>query len=294
MLFRENLHYGHAEILLDHCRLPNSTRIPHRVQHGWQPGPGMSDKHMAEPGKKIVWSSRNLRSSLDRGFSGATPIGAPFLYLPALEAAPPSSEKSVLAIPFHGWERGELHGSVVAYADSLASLRKEGFGDITVCMYWFEYEQAALRALFESRGMTTITMGNRGENPEFLHRQRQLIRQHSVVTSNRVSTATFYALSLGVPFFLWGPVQGIEGSDDPTGERFDAWQQQTFPELRFDAFSGECHQEIGMRELGAEFVQTPETLRETLNVGPGQRGARTIAQSRRYLHAIHRSLTGTP
>ena len=134
MLFRENLHYGHAEILLNHCQMPVETRIPHRIQHGWQPGPGMSNKHMAEPGAKIVWSSRNVASSDALGFEDAVPIGAPFLYLPEIETQTAVEDKSVLAIPFHGWEKGELHGSVVKYADELAQLRDEGFGPITVCM----------------------------------------------------------------------------------------------------------------------------------------------------------------
>ena len=193
-----------------------------------------------------------------------------------------------MAIPFHGWEKGELHGSVVKYADELAQLRDEGFGPITVCMYWFEYEQEELRALFESRGMKTTTMGHRGENPEFLHRQRTLIREHSVVTSNRVSTATFYALSLGVPFFLWGPVQGIEGSDDPTGEIFEAWQRREFPELQYAAFDGTCHRELGLKELGAEYVQSPEALRKTLSIEKGHGGRRAMLNARRYAHAIGR------
>jgi len=290
MLYRENLFYGHAEILLNHCGLPATTAIPHRIQHGWQPGPGMYKPHMAEPGPKIVWSSRNLASSNEKGFKGATPIGAPFLYLPKQQAPVPASDKSLLAIPFHGWEKGGLHGSIVHYADELTELQEKGFGPITVCMYYFEYEQEPLRSIFESRGFKTTTMGQKGENPEFLYRQRDLITSHSAVTSNRVSTATFYALSLGVPFFLWGPVQGLEGSLDPTGEIFQKWQCDVFPQLHFDQFDGHCHQELGLKELGAEHMLSPEALRETLCLGSSNQMRRLGFKTRRYLHAGIRSL----
>ncbi len=290
MLFLENLYYGHAEILLNHCGLPATLPIPHRIQHGWQPGPGLVKMHMAEPGPKIVWSSRNVASSIEMGFKGATPIGAPFLYLPEGQSAAPAEDKSLLAIPFHGWEKGGLHGSIVHYADELSELQAKGFGPITVCMYYFEYEQEPLRTIFESRGFKTTTMGRRGENLEFLHRQRDLIASHSVVTSNRVSTATFYALSLGVPFFLWGPIQGLEGSADPTGQIFKAWQREAFPELHFDQFDGRCHQDLGLKELGAEHMLDPEALRETLHLGPSHRFRRMGLHTRRYFHAGIRSL----
>lgn len=284
-MFAENRHYGHAEILLSYCALPSSTQIPVRLQHGWQPGIGMRPRDMAQPGPKIVWSSRNLERAREAGYRGAVPIGAPWLYMPATPDAGPEHPRSVLVVPFHGWEKQSLHGSMNAYADALARLEREGFGPITVCLYWHEYEQAELRELFERRGCATTTMGHRNDNPEFLDRQRELIRKHAFVSSNRVSTATFYALAAGRPFFLHGPPVGLSESDDPTGEQFDRWQREEFPELCGEP-SIERQRSLGEHELGAEHVRAPEQLRDLLLLGHEHRGARVRLGFRRRAHDL--------
>src|SRR5690242_2353664 len=113
-MFAENRHYGHAEILLAYCGLPASTRIPVRMQHGWQPGIGMRPRDMAQPGPKIVWSSRNLERAREAGHRGAEVIGAPWLYMSAAPDPGPEHPRSVLVVPFHGWEKQSLHGSMTA------------------------------------------------------------------------------------------------------------------------------------------------------------------------------------
>lgn len=267
-MFAENRFYGHAEILLAYCGLAPDTAIPMRMQHGWQPGFGMRPQDMTQPGPKIVWSTRNLERASEAGYQGAVAVGAPWIYLDDEPDVGPEHERSVLVVPFHGWERESLAGTMSGYAEALTELERRGFGPITICLYWFEYEQPALRALFEARGFATTTMGHRNDNPEFLRRQRALIRRHRFVTSNRVSTAAFYALDAGRSFFLYGPVTGLSESEDPTGEVFDRWQRENFPELCWERFDETCHQRIGAAELGREHKRSPEQLRDQLLLGP--------------------------
>jgi hypothetical protein len=285
MAIGENQHYGHDQILLEYCGAAPQSLIPHPIQHGWQPGAGLSARRMGEPGSKLLWSRRNLDSAQQQGLRGGLAIGAPFLYLPELEAAAKPASKSLLAIPFHGWEEDSLASGMDRYAQDLSTLSEDGFGPITVCLYWTEYEQEDLRAVFADRGFEVTTMGHRDGNPRFLHKQRALISEHSVVTSNRVCTAAFYALSLGTPFFLWGAVQGLSESNDPSGEVFDAWQRQTFPQLCRDRFDGTCQRELGLYELGAEYLKSPRELRSTLHIGAQHAVGRTILRARRYLHS---------
>lgn len=274
-MFGDNLHYGHAEILLAYCGLPRDTPIPVQIQHGWQPGFGLRPQDLAQPGPKMIWSTRNLERAIEAGYRGAVALGAPWIYLPDEPDPGPEHERSVLVVPFHGWEKASVSGTMADYAEALTRLEARGFGPITVCLYWFEYEQQPLRELFESRGFATTTMGHRNDNPEFLPRQRALIRRHRFVTSNRVSTAAFYALDAGRPFFLYGPVTGLSESEDPTGEVFDRWQREAFPELCFERFDESCQQAIGAAELGREHKRSPEQLRDELLLGPEHSAART-------------------
>ena len=207
--------------------------------------------------------------------------------MPATRDNGPEHPRSLLIVPFHGWEKQALHGSMTAYVDALAQLEREGFGPITVCLYFHEYEQATVRELFERRGYATTTMGHRNDNPEFLPRQRELIRRHAFVSSNRVSTATFYALVSGRPFFLHGPSVGLSETDDPTGEQFDRWQRETFPELCREGEPDLARQRaIGEYELGVEHRRTPEQLREASMLGPEYRGARLRIGLRRRVHHL--------
>ena len=288
-MFEANGFYGHRDILLRHCGLPTGTPIPGIVQHGWRIDAGLSPVDLEVPGPKLLWSRRNLDLGRAGGYADLTAIGAPFLYLPEVPAAPPSGQ-SVLAMPFHGCEQSELQGSLEAYAQALEQLVREGLGPVTVCMYWIEHEQPALRAAFESRGFATTTLGHRDSNPRFLHDQCALLKRHAYVTSNRVSTAAFYGLALGRPFFLCGPPQGLAGTEDPTGEVFDRWQRETFPSLTWERFDGSCREELGYAELGAEYLLSPRELADVLLLGPAHRLARARLAARRWAFRCGRKL----
>jgi hypothetical protein len=228
----------------------------------------MADRLFEEPWPKLVWSQRNLDHCREKGFRNVTAIGSPYLYLQASQPVDPGESRgprSLLVYPFHGWEKGRAGGDIEAYADAIGELEREhGFGPITVCLYWLEYEEAAIRGLFEGRGWTVTTNGHRDGNPSFLHRQRASLLQHAYVTSNRVCTAAFYALAMGKKFFLYGPVVGLSASDDPHGEEFGRWQKREFPELTWESFEDESHRDTGLRELGADFVLSPDDLRGLL------------------------------
>ena len=287
-MYRENHYYGHAEALLSYCD-SKATAIPLMLQHGWQVGPGIPPNERNVAGNKLVWSSRNVQQAQEAGHQDFVPTGAPYLYLPELPDKKPD-DRSLLVVPFHGWERDKLAGSLDGYAQHLERLVAEGFGPITVCMYWFEYQQPRLRESFESRGFSTVTMGHRDDNPEFLSRMRELICRHRYVTSNRVSTAAFYALASDRPFFLWGPTQGLSQSDAPSGEQFDQWQRNEFPELCFEAFGDRCAIDTGRRELGAEHLRSPDDLKDLLLLGDANRWPRAQIRIGRWRRSLSQRL----
>lgn len=298
-MWAENGYYGHRMALQRHAGLRLARPIPGRLQHGWQPGPGHPPTTFADPGLHLVWSSRNVTSAAAAGHPGVLAIGAPWLYAGPLDGTRPLPEpgagQGVLAMPFHGWERAKVHGDFERYADALLELQREQGGPVTVCMYWAEHADASLRGVFEARGFRTVTAGAREDNPVFLDTLRALIREHRLVTSNRIATATFYALAAGRDFLLHGPVMGLAGTDDADGSRFDAWQRETFPELTADGFgSGDAARErrraIGLAELGAEHLLAPAALRERLLWQPGQLGAYATVLVQRQLGRLRRAL----
>ena len=287
-MFSDNRHYGHARILRRHCGVRGRPSIPGRLQHGWTPGPGLGDACLAEPWPKLIWSRRNAEQCRERGVRHAVPIGAPVLYLPEPEDPPPQPEpRSLVVVPFHGWERQSLHDNLERYARSLDVLAADGLSPVTVCLYWTEYEDAATRAVFERRGFSVTTNGHREGNPQFLERQRSLILGHACSSSNRVCTAAFYALALGRPFFLHGPPAGLSGTDDPGGEAYDAWQREEYPMPTRDGFGDRAHREVGEAELGLEHKRTPEALRELFGWSLSGLPLRAFRQVQRRLWGLH-------
>lgn len=273
-MFEDNHHYGHSDVLRRYCGLSETPKMLRQVQHGWQPGPGFALRYVQSPWPNAVWSARNLRKCAELGGRNIEAIGAPFLYLPAMSAMPATSAtpvpehagpRSLLVYPFHGWAKQGVHGDMNAFADQLRELeRVEGFGPITVCLYHLEYADATIRAAFERYGWTVTTLGSQANNPRFLDNQRDLLRRHAYVTSNRIATATFYSLVSGCRFFLYGPPMGLSETQDPTGEEYDAWQRAEFPMLTFEGFGDRSHVEVGETELGLEYKRSPERLAELL------------------------------
>ena len=281
----DNSYYGHAQVLRDYCSVRGRPSIPGRLQHGWTTGAGVWEPGLLEPWPKYLWARRNVELAIAGGHRHIVPVGAPFLYLPPLSLPdiPERGSNSLLVFPFHGWEKQAAEGSMRSYADAIETLAADGFGPVTVCLYWKEYEDPAARRVFEARGFDVTTNGHRDRNPTFLHKQRALIASHGAVCSNRVSTASFYALASGRPFFLHGPPAGLAGTDDPTGESYARWQLDAFPVLSYDAFTGDLHREVALRELGAEYIRTPEELRAILCWNPGGVAVRATRRVRGWL-----------
>ncbi len=274
-----NHYYGHSDILRKYCDLDTAPLLAGRLQHGWDPVLGTHAIHFKEPWPDFIWSRRNLTTCAQQGLR-AVPIGAPALYLPPVQNAAPSEPKSLLAYPFHGWEKQRLHGDLGRYGDALEELVADGFGPVTVCLYWLEHDDPEIRDIFVRKGFSVVTNGHRDDNLEFLINQRQSLLDHAYVTSNRVCTAAFYALAFDRPFFLHGPPAGVAQSKDPTGEQFAAWQQREFPMLCRDKFNGAPLREIGERELGMEFKRSPEQLRELLMWNDADRHRRSWWRAR--------------
>jgi hypothetical protein len=267
-----NGHYSHRLVLNQYAGVAAGTPLPGLLQHGWNPDCGAvpDDVAIPKPLPFFCWNARNLQTCQAFGLDHAVAVGAPFLYLPPLANVPTAPERSLLAVPLHSWERARVPQDYARYAEALAAIAKE-FQSVTVCLYWFDAQQPEHRQTFEGHGFAVTSIGHRDSNPTFLHDLRHLYLRHSHVTSNRVQTGFFYGLHLGLRGFLLGPPMGTDPRNDPTGEQFDAWQARRYPQLSWELFQGDPSPQLGRDELGAEFVRTPEALRELLRWNPDQR-----------------------
>lgn len=288
-MFGSNAHYGHRTILNRYGGVPEGTPIPGLVEHGWNYdlGATLEDILLPAPQPFFVWSEPNLRACEKAGIGDrVVALGAPFLYLPPLEEKMVPAPESLLVMPCHGWEKAKLAHDFEQYARDIDAIAKE-FSSVTVCLYWFEYQEAHYRKIFESRGYNIVTSGQRDKNPMFLYDLRKMLSRYEYVSSNRVQTATFYALHLRRKVFIHGPPVGVEQRLDRSGALYDAWQNLHYPMLIWKNFQDDTYPDLAARELGLPFVRTPDALCELFFWQPRQREKldEFVAAHRRRLQA---------
>lgn len=260
----DNRLYGHDHVLARYCGLSRPRAIRGALQHGWNPTYGLVYRDEPQPTAglpRLVWNRRNLRCNLERGHRNTVAIGAPFLYHDHPDASPEAG--SLLVCPLHGWEEGRLLGSHEAYLEQLERIRAD-FARISVCLYWLEYADPAIRDLYAGAGYAVVTNGHRDDNPDFIANLSTNLARHEYVTSNRIATIAFCALYLRRKFFLYGGAMTVADESEETLRRSLELQNAEFGELDYARFGDRSHAEIGDRELGAEFRRSPSELRRIL------------------------------
>ncbi len=278
-----NHYYGHAEILSRHAGLPSTPPIIGKLQHGWQMGSGFDEfGPVTRRIPKFAWSARNLTNAREAGFTRVTAIGAPFLYL--LAESTVSDGTGTIAYPFHGTIGLDPERDDTRYVTEV--LESEGPA-VTFCLYYYDYEDPEIRAVYEETGARVITHGHRTD-PEFLNRHLAELLRHERVVTNRVATVVWYAAACGRSVEVYGPDFGFDSQAD---QEFLARQREMWPMLYDGGLSGTEARELGAHELGAEFVREPGELRDLL----GWTGTKAlIGRAIRRLDPIRNRLKSTP
>ena len=261
-----NHFYGHADVLARYCGLDDerSARLPGYLQHGWNIGDGLA------PGTPYVldspiylWSEQTRRRSEALGRQNTVVVGAPFLYLMALEPEPANAlpREGTIWYPFHGWEGQEVAGD---HARQIDLIREVEPGPVTMCLYWQEFRTRAIRRLYEQAGFRVICHGKRGQlwrgtDGGFLQRQLTELRRHRRVSSNRLSSATLYGIAAGCEPAVYGDPMVLH-AEDPTFGGVARIRRQ-WPQLHGRTIDIDTAREITAQELGADNLMSPEELR---------------------------------
>jgi hypothetical protein len=260
-----NHFYGHAHVLAEYCGLDPAAppRIDGYLQHGWNVVDGLGSGTPYAPGSPIfVWSERTRRRAWSMGRPLATVTGAPFLYLLRHDPDHASPrDRGTIWYPFHGWEGQKVSGDHHRLIDEIVATED---GPITFCLYWNEFEDRRIRALYERAGRV-ICHGYRGymrmrTDAGFLHGQLAELRRHRRVASNRLSTAIFYGAAAGCEPAVYGDPMYLDKEDTPTAARI----RREWPELHGPGPDPATAREIVLAELGDGWLASPAELRAML------------------------------
>lgn len=260
-----NHFYGHAHILARYCGLDprNPPRIHGVVQHGWTSSDGLLGTPIVPAWLKFVWSDGPRRRGPELGRRHYFVTGAPWNYLLAMEPEPKNAppREGTIWYPFHGSEFQEVLGDHRRLIDQI---RATETGPVTVCLYWREHSNAAVRRMYEDAGFRVICHGYRGfrwrnTDSRFLYRQLAELRRHRRVASNRMSTAILYGVSVGCEPAVFGDPMVLQaepfvyGGIDRT--------RRLWPEMNGVEIDLETARRITDAELGTRYLATPEEIR---------------------------------
>lgn len=257
----DNHYYGHAQVLARYVGLDAAPPIWGIVQHGWNPATGFPARYpLGGRVRKFVWNDSNRAMAISSGGRSIHAIGAPFVYavadLTRVKVSGPT--RSTIAYPYHSAPGRPVDAHAGRWA-RLLQAREDG--DVTVCLYWMDFEQASVRRSYEELGFRVICHGRR-DDCTFLSNQLTELLQHRRVVSNRVATAMFYGAYLGLDVEVYGKVPGADGEDEALA--FEAEQRRRWPELVDGGLSGSASVALGSVELGAEYRRDPSELMELL------------------------------
>jgi hypothetical protein len=282
-MWHENHVYGHSNVLAGYCGLDPlmPPAIPGVLQHGWNAFDGFTP-HLShlDALQRFVWSRRAERLGRRLSPRVYTAIGAPWLYLLSTLENLESERKAILApqstiiYPSHSNEFAPLLLDHENNANFYLEL--EQGREVTVVLYWTEFEDTGIRKTYENLGLRTITHGRRafeysGGTDSFLLNQYQEIIKHDRIVSNKLTTALLYGASLGLQVELAGK------SGDIHIPGLNQIARNVFGEIFYDKLApflyfGEPanHQEMfsfAMSELGYDCLLDPIQMIELFGWG---------------------------
>ncbi len=281
MAHPDNAFYGHNRLLAEYAGFGASPPpIRGHIQHGWSEANGLSLKpRLVSWLPKLVWNDVNRKAAHEAGIDPIEVIGAPFCYYDRISALAPPGPRSTIYYPFHGWERDDILGS---HHELVAAIADHEDGPVTVCLYWREFDQPAVRQVYMDAGFRVVCHGYRGD-PHFTIRQREELLRHDRIASNRAATAIWYGGYLGRAMEVYGPLFSIVGADEAA--RYDRYQRSRWPELFGGGMEAEASRELAAYELGDGFVLEPGELKELLGWTP--RALRRAPLVKAASHAEH-------
>lgn len=221
MQLSETRNYGFNEIIKQYARFPWYLPLPAHFEHGWTPIEDAlkSDLASSKP-LMLVFSKRRAEAWKNKSRIPVSIMGAPFIHYKNMHQIRQKPEaKGTVAFPSHSTYDLKSQFSIDKYCRELKNLPLE-FQPVTICLFWLDFiEEKA--DIYRKFGFKVVSAGHKFSiGLDFVKNFYQILSSHKYATSNEVGSYTFYAVDLGLPFFLTGktPLIANLGKDVNIGQ----------------------------------------------------------------------------
>lgn len=194
--------YGLCDLVKERADLPYCSRGV-CIQHGWTVDKAPQTDQDEAKWLMLCWSKRYNDYWDEMCDTPCRIVGAPFIHFRrrhGIEIAP--TAQGTVAFPGHNLRKLEQRYDLDEYCTQLKSLPAR-FQPVTVCLHHWDIEYYHLDEEYERRGLKTVCAARDVEGP-FYEGFYNILRRHRFTTSNALGTHLFYAVEMGLPFFLLG------------------------------------------------------------------------------------------
>ena len=204
MWYQEIRSYGFNSIIRKYAKFPSYLPLPCHVEHGWNAHykPRKNDTDTKKP-LMMVFAKRSIKPWKEASKVPVAISGSPFIHYKNMhKITPKANAKGTVAFPSHQTYFVKKKFDIENYCQKLKKLPKK-FQPVTVCLFWLDYLEQA--DFFRKKGFKVTTAGYKIANSlEFVRNYYDILSSHKYTTSDSIDSPTFYAINLGIPFFLIG------------------------------------------------------------------------------------------
>jgi len=182
------------------------------AQHGWSPVDEAGANDIRNAKRLMLCLSRRARDNFSQKSAVRCEIaGAPFVHYrryKQIEIAPDA--KGTVAFPAHSVPGLYAEFDHAAYCVKLRAL-PEQFQPVTICLHHSDIATFHLDKKYAALGFPVVSAPLDGEQP-FCEAFYKILRKHRYATSNEPGSYSFYAVEMGIPFFLLGEAAARDNS----------------------------------------------------------------------------------
>lgn len=170
-------------------------------------GPSFSDipyKHEEESRAPVFLAHRKIKVQNYKKITNKkayTLFSPQVFYRRSYNIKKSDNAKGTLALPIHSLPNAGFEFDVTKYCNELKAL-PEKYHPVRVSLHMHDINNDTFKE-YQKNGIEVVTAGNTSDQ-RFIERLYALLKETNYVTSNDISTITFLAVEMRIPFFLYG------------------------------------------------------------------------------------------
>lgn len=264
--------YGINEVVHEYLNVPRWVPLDKvcYLEHGINYNYLKPDARLQSARNELLFLDNKNRVASVPGKPHRYVLGPPYVHYRRMhELRYNPDNKGTVVFPAHSTSDLEANFDWEAYAKKLSELPDE-FQPITACIYWADVLRDR-HLLFEKYGIPTFTNGYMSEK-DYIEQFYELLQGHRYACSNSIGSYSFYAVEMGMPFFLVGEKEEYKllKKSSETLDRVKTESGQAYIDALVQAFSykwedltkavslTKTQQELVAKAIGEEDWISPE------------------------------------